>query len=225
MSRHPKNVFQSPVATAAAIVLFAGSLAGCGSMTSAPLAPESAATAVAVSTHGVGGSILPVDDPTIGKAPVIVPDVVIDLPDELDPVDSGGGRGGSPVVRGTQVDGATGGSLTSGRWTVSIPANAFSGTAQVQVSSPSPRSWRCQLSFSPGDKNNFAEPVMLTVDCHNIPPPRMRDYMILYFNPTTSAWEPIVGSTVNVRNKTVSAPLYHFSNTYALGTVDGPAGP
>jgi hypothetical protein len=115
------------------------------------------------------------------------------------------------------VDGAVGGLLSQGMWTVRIPAGAFDGTATVSLSALS-SSNACQLEISPASKNAFAKPVTLTA---KIPlTMSASSAQIQWYNPQTQAWETVPGSTVNALSRTVSAPLWHFS-TYR---VDGRSG-
>jgi hypothetical protein len=223
VSRHPKNGFQSPAAAAATLALLAGSLAGCGSMTSAPLATETVSSAGtgAVSLHG-GRQALPEDDPMVGESPT-PPEAVIDMTQVLAPFTPGGPHEGGPLVNGAEMEGAVGGKVKNGRWTITMPAESFEGGARVELSIPASKAWGCELNIFPAEKNHFETQATLSVDCHNIPPPRLADLVILYFNPDTFLWEPVEGSTVDMRKKTVSAPLSHFS-IYALGTTDGRAG-
>jgi hypothetical protein len=127
------------------------------------------------------------------------------------------------VFRVLDVVGSLGGSLSNGRWTVNVPAGAFDGTATVRLGVQSLLSPTCQLEISPADKNHFTVPVQLTASCPGVSSDVLRNYVILWYNPDTAAWTPVAGSTVDLVNHTVSAPLQHFSN-YAVGPADGKAG-
>ena len=124
------------------------------------------------------------------------------------------------VVKVLNIVGSIGGSLTNGRWRVDVPAGAVDGTATVSVGAVSSTSPNCQLEITPADKNHFLKPVLLTVNCSSVPTETLRTYAIFWYNPTTKTWVPVTGSTVDLTNKRVSAPLQHFSN-YAVGPVVG----
>ena len=126
------------------------------------------------------------------------------------------------IVRTLNLVGSLGGSLGNGRWRVVIPAGAVDGNATVQLGVQTSTSPQCQLEISPADKNHFAVPATLTVDCRSVSSDQLRNYQILWFNPTTRQWVPVQGSKVDLTAKTVSAPLLHFSQ-YAVGR-DGKAG-
>jgi len=116
-----------------------------------------------------------------------------------------------------------GGSLSNGRWHVDIPANAVSGDATVSLSVLSDSSPSCQLEIAPATLNHFSSPVMLTVDCRNVPSTTLGTYVIYWFDPGKRVWTEVAGSRVDPASKTVSAPLQHFSS-YAVGPSGGRAG-
>jgi hypothetical protein len=127
------------------------------------------------------------------------------------------------IVRTLNLVGSLGGTLTNGRWKVVIPAGAVDGSAQVGLGVLTSISPSCQLEIYPADKNRFKVPVTLTIDCRSVPLSELKTYTIFWYNPTTRIWEPVAGSKVDLVNKTVSAPLSHFSK-YAAGPVGGKAG-
>jgi hypothetical protein len=94
------------------------------------------------------------------------------------------------------------------------------GSATISISIADLGSSDCQLEIGPADKNHFSKPVILTVDCHNVPVYRLASYTIFWHDPTTGSWIPVKGSKVDLNAGTVSAPLQHFS-TYAVGTKAG----
>lgn len=127
------------------------------------------------------------------------------------------------VSKALTIVGNIGGSLSNGRWRLDVPAGAFDGSATVSIGVATTTSSSCQLEISPADKNNFSTPVRLTVDCSSVSSDQLKDYVILWFNPTTKTWVPVEGSTVDLTLKTVSAPLHHFSG-YAVGPKGTKAG-
>jgi hypothetical protein len=127
------------------------------------------------------------------------------------------------VVKTLNLIGSIGGSLSNGRWVVVIPPNAVQGDATVYLGVSSSTSTSCQLEISPADKNSFQSPVTLTVSCPDVPTTTLKSYVILWWDPARSVWVPVQGSKVDLVNKTVSAPLAHFS-TYSVGPPSGRAG-
>lgn len=126
------------------------------------------------------------------------------------------------VFKFLNIVGSLGGSLSNGRWTVTLPPNAISGTATIGVGVQSATGSACQLSITPAVQNHFAVPATLTVDCSGVPADQLRNYVIFLYDPTTGQWNPVAGSTVDLTHMTVSAPLQHFS-TYAVGPSSGRA--
>jgi hypothetical protein len=127
------------------------------------------------------------------------------------------------LVKTLNLVGSLGGSLTNGRWRVVIPPDAVSGDATVTLGVTSSTSGECQLEISPADKNHFDRPATLTIDCRNLTSDQLRSCVIKWFDPSTGKWVPVQGSAVDLTNKSVSAPLQHFSR-YCVGPVDGKAG-
>jgi hypothetical protein len=183
--------FQRVVATLLLGALTLGLVAGCLHMSTSPVArPEATTTQVARAAQ---------PDGLIGS----IVGALVKL-----------------IYKVLDIVGSLGGSLTNGRWRVDVPAGAFDGTARVSIGVLTNTSPSCQLDISPADKNHFQKPVRLTVDCSSVPTDVLRNYTILWFNPTTNTWTPVAGSTVDLTRKTVSAPLEHFSS-YAVGNKAG----
>lgn len=127
------------------------------------------------------------------------------------------------LVKTMNLVGGVGGSLTQGRWKVTIPAGAVDGNATVGMGVQSLTSSECSLEILPLTKNRFSKPVTLTIDCRDVALSQLQTYTIYWFNPTTAKWEEVRGSKVDLGKKTVSAPLLHFSR-YAAGPRGGKAG-
>jgi len=127
------------------------------------------------------------------------------------------------VFRTLSIVGNIGGSLTNGRWRIDVPAGAIDGNATVGIGVADNTSSSCQLQIYPLDKNHFLTPVRLTANCSAVPSDQLKNYVIYWFDPSTRIWVPVAGSTVDLNNKTVSAPLNHFSG-YAVGPSGGRAG-
>jgi hypothetical protein len=147
---------------------------------------------------------------------------------------TGGGFEPTPVVvpetndpnaRSAQMTSTAGGTVSNGRWKVVVPGGAFDGTAVVSLSTPDPKAWSCDLDILPADKNHFDVPVMLVADCHTVPPRMLAKWAILEYDPDSMTWVRVEGSVVDLKKKTVSAPLVHFS-AYRVGAPDrGPLTP
>jgi hypothetical protein len=116
------------------------------------------------------------------------------------------------------VNGAVGALVSRGTWTVQIPAGAFEGTATVTMTTTSSNPNVCEFQISPATKNGFAKPAVLT---SRIPlGMSVSTACIEWYNPQTGTWDPVPGSAVNAQTRTVSAPVWHFSQY----RVDGRSG-
>jgi hypothetical protein len=185
--------------------LVAAALAGCGTAPNAPVVDQPSASAPAsaqpsVQAAGVQRTAEP--QSLIGG----LLDTVVGL-----------------LVRTLNLIGSIGGTLTNGRWKVAIPAGAVEGNATVTLSVSSLTDPHCQLGIYPSTLNHFDKPVTLTINCSSVPTDQLSTYVIYWLDPSTNLWVEVPGSTVNLSNKTVSAPLSHFS-TYSAGPAGGKAG-
>jgi hypothetical protein len=127
------------------------------------------------------------------------------------------------IVRTLNLIGSIGGSLSNGRWRITIPAGAVDGNATVSLGVPNLTSPDCALEISPSDKNHFSTAATLTVDCSNVMSSQLASYVIYWYNPSTKQWVELSGSKVNLTNKTVSVQIFHFSQ-YSVGPTGGRAG-
>ena len=127
------------------------------------------------------------------------------------------------IVRTLNLVGSLGGTLTNARWMLTIPPNAVEGSATVAIGVPSSTSSSCQLEIYPLEKNHFAVPVLLTVDCRSVTSDALKTYSIFWWDPAKRVWVPVPGSKVDLTRKTVTAPLSHFSK-YSVGPLQGKAG-
>ena len=116
------------------------------------------------------------------------------------------------VVASKTVVGLVGGTVSAGHFTVVVPPLAFVGVATVTAKVPFPDASQCELGISPEDKNQFLTPVMLVANMDGLLPPDLvaRSH-VQWLNPATGKWQQVHGSTVDLANLTVSAPLQHFS--------------
>ena len=196
-------------ALAAALLCFAG----CGAMPSAPMLDDSARID---RTGATPQAVMPVDapaDPGANGGGATVPDPL------FVPADGNAAL----VERANDLTSDVGGAVKNGRWQVIVSRGAFDGSARVSVATPSSRSWACELGIAPAEKNHFDAPVMLVADCHNVPPKQLASWFISWWNPDTKTWVRVPGSVVDLKKKTVSAPLAHFS-VYMVGPTEGRSG-
>ena len=133
------------------------------------------------------------------------------------------GSQGGLEVQSVNLVGEVGGTLSNGRWRVEFPADAVDGGATIAIGVRTLTSQDCELEIAPVSKNQFVVPVQLIADCRAVPEAELAGYVIFWFNPATRQWVPVPDSKVDTVNKTVSAPLTHFSR-YAVGPADGKAG-
>jgi hypothetical protein len=199
-------------ALAATLTFFAG----CGSMPSAPVLDDSSARVANNGVQAQQAYTLPSDDQTLpdgGSAPMIDP-----APEDELPLGGGGTQN-----QGTMLTEALGGTVRNGRWRVEVPPGAVVGSARVSVTPNSSRAGIVSLGIFPSEKNYFATPVRLVVDCRTVPTSKLRGWFISWYNPATGIWTRVPGSTVDSRRKIVSAPLSHFS-LYCVGANPGRSG-
>lgn len=169
------------------------SFLGCGRMTTAPDVPASSSSS-ATTTPGRSAE----SNGLLSTVGGLLGDVV------------------GLLVKTLQLVGSLGGTLTNARWKVAIPAGAVDGNATVSIGVSSSTAGDCQLGITPETKNHFATPVTLTVDCRSVSNDVLSTYVIRWLDPSTGKWVAVAGSTVDLRTKTVSAPLLHFSR-YSVG--------
>jgi hypothetical protein len=127
------------------------------------------------------------------------------------------------IVRTLNLVGSIGGSLSNGRWRVTIPAGAVDGNATVSLGVPNLTSPDCALEISPSDLNHFSTAATLTVDCSNVMSSALSNYSIYWYDPNAKVWVELTGSKVDLTKKTVSVQIMHFSD-YAVGPKGGRAG-
>lgn len=208
-------------ALAAAITVVALAAIGCGSMPTSPIAVSNEASKSANSrTEGANASAIPVEEPfgsgATGDEPADLPPAAIDVLAAF-------GQGGAMSARGANLPGDASGAVQIGRWRIEVPAGAVDGPARISITVPGSKSAACDLEIVPAEKNHFAVPVTLIADCHGAPPHKLMGYAIYWYNPDTQEWVRVPGSTVDLRRKTVSAPLQHFS-IYMVGPAPGKSG-
>jgi hypothetical protein len=115
------------------------------------------------------------------------------------------------------IDGAVGGQLTVGRFTLVIPPGAFQGQATVSITVPDSAVVHCQLGIDPPTANHFAVPVTLRSDCSGTSALVASQLAQLWFDEQAGVWREVPGSAPDVVNFDVVAPLQHFSD---YGVID-----
>ena len=65
--------------------------------------------------------------------------------------------------------------------------------------------------LSPASANQFRLPVLLVANGSKLDLSLLKVSRISWYNPSTAKWEPVPGSSVDLLNLTVQAPLWHFS--------------
>lgn len=114
------------------------------------------------------------------------------------------------------LDGAFGGEVKLGRFTVAVPAGAFDGLGVVSIAVPDPTRLHCRLEITPESRNGFDVPVRLRIRLDGVAHPERMG--ILWWNPAMREWER-VESRVDLATLTVEAELEHFSE-YSVQEVD-----
>ena len=84
------------------------------------------------------------------------------------------------------MDGSWGGRLSTGRFTVTIPRGAYSGTATITMRMNSRAPQVVDLSITPGNLNNFKTPVTLTFNPTGLG--ITEPVTIYYYDPVTKKW-------------------------------------
>ena len=114
------------------------------------------------------------------------------------------------------IDGAEGGTLSLGRFTLTVPAGAWSGRATVTIHQPNPALLQCSLEVS-GVENQFAVPVTLTTDL-SYTGAAANEAGMVWFDPASAAWW-LIESGAN--GSSISTNLSHFSQYGVLRTKAG----
>lgn len=129
-----------------------------------------------------------------------------------------GGSPGNVATSTAEIDGALGGTVKCGRWSVVVPAGAFEGVGTVSIAVPDRNGLACDLDIKPGSLNKFLLPVSLVVSTAglDVDPTTLTIY---YYDPATGKWFD-QQATGDSGKQTVTASLLHFS-FYALGGKAG----
>jgi hypothetical protein len=116
------------------------------------------------------------------------------------------------------IDGAIGGEIQVGRFTVVVPAGAFVGTATIHVTVPDPNVVACELEISPASANGFTLPVDLRANCAGATNVDLAQCGTLWYDEANGVWRTVSGTAVDLEAQTVTASLWHFS-TYGVADL------
>ena len=125
-----------------------------------------------------------------------------------------------PQSGGALINGAQGGKVTVGRFTVDVPPGAFKGTATILIAVPDPRRLQCTLDIMPV-LEGFDLPVKLTVDAAGGDVADANDWVLVTWDVKTQSWQKLPGAIGSAATMEVTGWLPHFSQ---WGVVDSKAG-
>jgi hypothetical protein len=108
------------------------------------------------------------------------------------------------------VDGSRGGLVRVGRFSVKLPAGAFSGTATVTMSMPDSNLMICDLSISPSSANKFKYPAQLTADFSSSGITDVSTLTTYWYDPTRVTWVSLSMKS-RISGSAVTTALEHFS--------------
>jgi hypothetical protein len=125
-----------------------------------------------------------------------------------------------PQSGGALINGAQGGKVTVGRFTVDVPPGAFKGTATILIAVPDARRLQCTLDIMPV-LESFDLPVKLTVDASGGDVADANDWVLVTWDEKTKSWQKLPGAIGSAATMEVTGWLPHFSQ---WGVVDSKAG-
>ena len=108
------------------------------------------------------------------------------------------------------MDGSRGGMVRVGRFTVKLPAGAFSGTATVTLSMPDSNVMICDLSITPSSANKFRYPAQLTADFSSSGITDVSTLTTYWYDPARITWVNLSAKS-RISGSTVTTALEHFS--------------
>jgi hypothetical protein len=111
------------------------------------------------------------------------------------------------------INGLLGGSLSCGRFRVSIPAGAFSGTGTVTMTVADTSVAVVALTISPNNLNNFKVPAALSYDPAGL---GLMDPVVIYWYDSQRRTWVSLATDVDVATSLPTVYLTHFSN-YGAG--------
>jgi len=193
-----KGWLKAPALTLLAAIGLA--LSGCSQ---SPLSPENPA-------QGGGTGLNSVTPPIVSFAADGTVDYVVAPVDTTDnPVNLAGALPTS-LKSTANVDGGRGGMVRVGRFSVKIPAGAFSGAATVTMSMPDSNVMICDLSITPSSANKFRYPAQLTADFSSSAMTDVSTLTTYWYDPTRITWVNLSARS-RISGSTVTTALEHFS--------------
>jgi len=196
-------------AKALAILIGVGlALGGCSQ---SPLAPESTTSAGGAGGGGTKTSAPPLVSISADGSMDYVAAPVDTLSDTLR-VDV---RLAKTVGQSAAIDGARGGELRAGRFSLVVPAGAFQGLAVISMTMPDSTVMVCDLAITPSSLNKFSVPVQLTADLSSTNMKDASGCTNYWFDPTNVRWVSL-STKSRCSGSLVTSGLDHFS-TYGSG--------
>jgi hypothetical protein len=210
-----RSTMESARNALAVLASCAALVAGCGALPTSPIDNDMRAPS---GTENAAATTMPADDQP-SDTPGADPRRATDLSDVLATAPGAGAMSvrESDLMPNGKAD------VRNGRWEIKVPRGAIDGPARLSVRVPGPASPACELGITPASKNHFAQPVLLVADCRGVSTTQLLTYVISWYDPGTGLWVPVAGSHVDLKKKTVTAPLLHFS-VYSVGPEDGKSG-
>lgn len=114
-----------------------------------------------------------------------------------------------------KIDGSLGGVVRAGRFTIKVPAGAFTGIAVITMSVPDSTVMLCDLSISPSTANHFKVPVVLTADITSASLTDASTFTTYWYDPARLTWVSLLARS-RTSGSTIVTNLEHFSR-YASG--------
>jgi len=118
----------------------------------------------------------------------------------------------APTVASAVIHGKRGGQVGVGAFKVIVPPGAWNGNANVTVKQPNLSQPVVELSITPASKNAFKVPVTLVVNISRVDPARVGILGVSGLDMATGRWTAELGATVDLKTKTMSVRLWHFSH-------------
>ncbi len=180
-------------------------LNGCSN---SPLAPVSQGTG---SAGGGGFSVLTVS-PTgsVGFVPAPTATALVSRTG----ANLAGATGDRYLANAAVIDGALGGVLQCGRYTLKVPPGAYAGAATITMTLADSTVLLCDLEIAPLDRNGFLVPVELILSTKDLGVDRST-LGLFWYDPSRLVWVDLFAGS-DPTSATLTAHLPHFS-IYAAG--------
>jgi hypothetical protein len=119
------------------------------------------------------------------------------------------------------VQGEVGGTLALGSVQITVPPDAFDGTATISLVVPDPNRLECHLDINPPSMNRFDVPVRLEFDVRT--QGNLRFLSVYWYDESCECWVPVT-TTIDPVTRKVWADLPHFSIYKVVSEVQTRAG-